>query len=233
MHNITCRINAISLFPTFIAHIDAGKTTTATEQMLFLSGETNAVGRVDNGDTVMDFLPEERERGITISAAAISFQWKNIAVNLIDTPGHIDFTIEVERSAKVLDGSVIIVDAVSGVQAQTNTVWKQTMKHKIPAICFLNKMDRLGADFFRSTQSVRAKLGANAIPIQIPIGEEDSFCGLIDLISMNKVVYHPDLKIPTVSKLQIDDVLYLTAKTKPLEMMEALAEVDDTFVDLY
>jgi translation elongation factor EF-G len=129
-----------------IAHIDAGKTTTS-EQMLFLCGETKAVGRVDTGDTVMDFLPQERERGITIQAAAITLHWKDYRVNLIDTPGHVDFTIEVERSVRVIDGAVIIVDAVSGVQAQTKTVWRQAQKQALPAIAFINKMDRDGASF--------------------------------------------------------------------------------------
>ena len=215
-----------------IAHIDAGKTTT-TEQMLFLCGETNAVGKVDNGDTVMDFLPEERERGITISAAAISFQWKHISVNLIDTPGHVDFTIEVERSSRVLDGSVIIIDAVSGVQAQTNTVWRQTKKQNIPALCFVNKMDRAGADFRRSIESVRSKLGAHAVPIQFPLGEDDLFKGVVDLIGMKKVLWNQNSEFALLVDLDSQDPLFEEALTRRTEMIEAIAEVDEPLMEIY
>ena len=219
-----------------IAHIDAGKTTT-TEQMLYLSGETKYIGRVDNGNTVMDFLPEEKERGITISAAAISFKWKNSQINLIDTPGHVDFTIEVERSARVLDGSVIIIDAVSGVQAQTLTVWKQTKKQNIPAIAFVNKMDRFGANFERTIKSIESKLLINPIPIQLPIGEEEHFKGVVDLISMNSIIWEdPSGKpnpVPIVTSLDETHEMYETANNQRKYMIESLAELDEELMEKY
>jgi len=221
-----------------VAHIDAGKTTT-TEQMLFVCGATKAVGRVDTGDTVMDFLPQERERGITISSAAISFAWKGKHINLIDTPGHVDFTVEVERSARVLDGAVVVVDAVSGVQAQTRTVWKQTKKQGIPAVAFVNKMDRDGASFERAVQSIRKKLGANAVPIQLPIGSEAAFSGLVDLISMSTVTFDPSTassrapKPPTVAPLDEGSDLHSEATQARRALVEAVAEVDDTMMEKY
>lgn len=221
-----------------VAHIDAGKTTT-TEQMLFISGQTKSVGRVDTGDTVMDFLPQERERGITISSAAISFEWKSKHINLIDTPGHVDFTVEVERSARVLDGAVVIVDAVSGVQAQTRTVWKQTKKQSIPAIAFVNKMDRDGASFERAVQSLRTKLGANAVPIQLPMGCESAFVGLIDLISLSKMTFDATSsssrspKPPTVEPLETTSDYYNEAVHARKVMLEAIAEVDDAVMEKY
>ena len=225
-----------------VAHIDAGKTTT-TEQMLFICGQTKSVGRVDTGDTVMDFLPQERERGITISSAAISFEWKNHHINLIDTPGHVDFTVEVERSARVLDGAIVIVDAVSGVQAQTRTVWKQTKKQSIPAIAFVNKMDRDGASFEQAVQSIRKKLGANAVPIQIPMtGSEGAFHGVIDLISLSKMTFDNTSssssrspKSPIVEPLD-DDVsspMYTEAIIARKALMESIAEVDEVIMEKY
>jgi len=225
--------------------------------MLFLSGETQAIGRVDNGDTVMDFMPQERERGITISAAAISFYWKQHKVNLIDTPGHVDFTIEVERSTRVLDGSVIIIDAVSGVQAQTQTVWKQVCKQNIPSIAFINKMDRDGANFYRSLESIHKKLGANAIPIQIPIciGNEDNFIGVVDLISMRKFIWSSSSSSPSSSRIALPPIittlslkgkdddnddddesyneLYHQALKQRHVLFEALADADEIFMELY
>lgn len=225
-----------------IAHIDAGKTTT-TEQMLFLSGAVNDVGKVDDGNTVMDFLPEERERGITISSAAISFGWKGHRINLIDTPGHVDFTIEVERSAKVLDGTVVIVDAVSGVQAQTKTVWKQTRNIAkvgvpIPAIAFVNKMDRDGACFDRTIQSIKSKLfGVTPIPIQEPIGAENCFEGVIDLISLTKITWVMEgSKSKSMYKreqLSETDPLYSRAMAKRKVMIELAAETDEEFMTEY
>ena len=224
-----------------VAHIDAGKTTT-TEQMLFICGQTKSVGRVDTGDTVMDFLPQERERGITISSAAISFEWKNHHINLIDTPGHVDFTVEVERSARVLDGAIVIVDAVSGVQAQTRTVWKQTKKQSIPAIAFVNKMDRDGASFEQAVQSIRKKLGANAVPIQIPMtGSEGSFHGVIDLISLSKMTFDNTSssssrspKSPIVEPLSdVSSPLYTEAIVARKAMMESIAEVDEVIMEKY
>ncbi len=169
-----------------IAHIDAGKTTTS-EYMLYLCGDIASVGRVDNGDTVMDFLPQERERGITIGSAAISMPWGNCKLNLIDTPGHVDFTVEVERSCRVLDGVVVIVDAVSGVQAQTRTVWKQSNRQNLPAIAFVNKMDRDGASFIRALDSIQSKLGIPTLAMQMPLFKSDDyFYGYVDLMTMDK-----------------------------------------------
>jgi elongation factor G len=221
-----------------VAHIDAGKTTTS-EQMLFLGGQTKTIGRVDTGDTVLDFLPQERERGITISSSAISFQWKDKKINLIDTPGHVDFTIEVERSARVLDGAVVIVDAVSGVQAQTKTVWKQTKKQSIPAIAFINKMDRDGASFERALESIRTKLDVNAVPIQLPIGCEKEFIGLVDLLSMSVLTFDTtpqtsrSPRAPKVEVLNDTHSMYDDAVIARKKMIESVAEVDDILMEKY
>ena len=155
--------------------------------MLNLSGTTSSVGRVDSGDTIMDFLPQERERGITIQSAAITMNWKNSVINLIDTPGHVDFTVEVERCARVLDGVVVIIDAVAGVQAQTKTVWRQAQRRKLPSILFVNKMDRTGASFERALESASLKLNCNVIQLQAPLGSEENFRGIVDLVSMMKI----------------------------------------------
>jgi elongation factor G len=224
--------------------LKSGKTTT-TEQMLYICGATKSVGRVDNGDTVMDFLPQERERGITISSAAISFKWKDMNINLIDTPGHVDFTVEVERSMRVLDGAVIIVDAVAGVQAQTRTVWKQGKKNNISAIAFINKMDRLGASFESAIASLHSKLEANCIPIQIPLMRVDKsneavFIGVIDLISMEVIEWKKSADIrrptpPTVYTLEEkkDDEHYEAAIKARDMMYDALSAVDDSFMTHY
>ncbi len=164
-----------------IAHIDAGKTTT-TERVLYYTGRTHRLGSVDDGTTVTDWMDQERERGITIVAAAVSAEWKGYFVNIIDTPGHIDFTAEVQRSLRVLDGGVVVFDAVQGVEPQSETVWRQADRYSVPRICFINKMDRTGASFDRSVQSIRQRLGANPIPVQLPIGEEAGFRGVIDLL---------------------------------------------------
>lgn len=220
-----------------IAHIDAGKTTT-TEQMLYICGYTNSVGRVDSGDTVMDFLPQEKERGITISSAAISFKWKDINVNLIDTPGHVDFTFEVERSTRVLDGAVLVIDAVAGVQAQTQTVWKQANKQGIPAVAFINKMDRDGASFKRALQSISKKLNANTIAIQYPLGSEDSFVGAVDLLTLRKVVWDSPTSSrtpvsPTITEVSEADVTYNDIIAAQKQMYETIAEHDEEFLNLY
>ena len=219
-----------------IAHIDAGKTTT-TEQMLYLAGEISNVGRVDSGDTVMDFLPQERERGITISSATTSFKWKNCRINLIDTPGHVDFTMEVERCVRVIDGAVVIIDSVAGVQAQTRTVWRQAKKRNIPAILFINKMDRSGASFERAIASVKEKLLVNPIAIQIPIGEEDTYSGVIDLISMKKLIWENRSSRapspPMISSVGKDDPLYNKATLARFRMIENMAEIDDQLTDIY
>src|ERR671930_878688 len=157
-----------------IAHIDAGKTTT-TERILYYTGRTYKIGEVHEGTATMDWMEQERERGITITAAATTAEWKNHRINIIDTPGHVDFTVEVERSLRVLDGGVVVFDAVAGVEPQSETVWRQADKYGVPRFCFINKLDRTGADFWRGVESIKDRLGANAVPIQIPIGREDGF----------------------------------------------------------
>ena len=214
-----------------IAHIDAGKTTT-TEQMLYICGEVKSIGRVDSGDTVMDFLPQERERGITISAAAISFNWKDYHINLIDTPGHVDFTMEVERSVRVLDGAVIIVDAVSGVQSQTRTVWKQARKQGIPAVAFINKMDRNGASFDRAVDSLRHKLNVHVLPMQLEVGSEENFEGIIDLLSMTKITWSSS-RVPTIQPLQSSDDKFQKAMDARRSLIESVAELDEEFMQTF
>ena len=172
----------------FIAHIDAGKTT-VTERVLFLTGRIHKVGGVDEGTTTMDWMPQERERGITITAAATTAEWNDHRVNIIDTPGHVDFTAEVERSLRVLDGGIVVLDAVAGVQSQSETVWRQADTYMVPRICFVNKMDRVGASYARTIDSVKRRLKANAVPIQLPMGEEDTFVGVIDLLGGRASVY--------------------------------------------
>ena len=165
-----------------MAHIDAGKTTT-TERILFYTGKSHKIGEVHDGAATMDWMPQEQERGITITSAATTAFWKNHRINIIDTPGHVDFTIEVERSLRVLDGAVAVFDGVNGVEPQSETVWRQANKYKVPRICFVNKMDRVGADFNMSVQTIADKLEAKPIKIQMPIGAEDQFNGIIDLLT--------------------------------------------------
>src|SRR4030095_11356158 len=165
-----------------MAHIDAGKTTT-TERILFYTGRTYKIGEVHEGAAVMDHMVQEQERGITITSAATTAHWKDCQVNIIDTPGHVDFTVEVERSLRVLDGAVAVFDAVAGVEPQTETVWRQANKYSVPRICFVNKMDRVGADFWRTVDMIRERLGAVPVPIQIPAGRESEFKGFVDLIA--------------------------------------------------
>ena len=172
----------------FIAHIDAGKTT-VTERVLFLAGRIHRFGGVDEGTTVMDWMPQERERGITITAAATTCIWKDHRINVIDTPGHVDFTAEVERSLRVLDGGIVVLDAVAGVQPQSETVWRQADRYRVPRICFVNKMDRVGADLERTVDSIRHRLRANAVPIQLPLTRDNTFCGVADLVDSRAYVY--------------------------------------------
>src|SRR5512136_3359022 len=171
-----------------MAHIDAGKTT-LSERLLFAAGRTHKMGEVHEGATVMDWMDLERERGITITSAVTSFEWRDCELHLIDTPGHVDFTIEVERSLRVLDGAVAVFDAVNGVEPQSETVWHQADKYRVPRLTFANKMDRVGADFFGTVESMKDKLGAHPILIQIPLGAEDRFQGVIDLIQMKAIVW--------------------------------------------
>jgi len=171
-----------------MAHIDAGKTT-VTERILYYTGKTYKMGEVHDGTAVMDYMEQEQQRGITITSAATKCPWRDYSINLIDTPGHIDFTAEVERSLRVLDGAVAIFDASEGVQAQSETVWRQSRTYDLPCLCFVNKMDKIGADFEMSFASMRDKLLANPVPMQIPLGAEGSFRGIIDLVKMKAVLY--------------------------------------------
>src|SRR6202162_3048022 len=174
------------------AHIDAGKTT-ATERILFYTGRTHEIGEVHDGAATMDWMPQEQERGITITSAATACTWRDTRINIIDTPGHVDFTVELERSLPVLDGLVALFDSVAAVQPQSQTVWRQANKYKVPRIIFVNKMDRMGADFFNVVEKIRERLGARAVPIQVPLGAEDLFKGVVDLFTMKKIVYADDL----------------------------------------
>jgi elongation factor G len=175
-----------------IAHIDAGKTT-VTERILFYTKKIYKIGEVHEGAATMDWMPQEQERGITITAAATTAFWGDHRINIIDTPGHVDFTVEVERSLRVLDGAVVVFDGVAGVEPQSETVWRQADRYGVPRFCFINKLDRTGADFWRGVESIKDRLGANAVPVQIPIGSEDKFRGVIDLIEMKAITYGTDL----------------------------------------
>ncbi|HPG87288.1 MAG TPA: GTP-binding protein, partial [Spirochaetales bacterium] len=171
-----------------MAHIDAGKTTT-TERILYYSGKTYKLGEVDDGEAVMDWMEQEQERGITIQSAATTTFWRDHQINIIDTPGHVDFTAEVERSLRVLDGAVAVFCAVAGVQPQSETVWRQAHRYHVPRIAFINKMDRVGADFDRAVATMRARLGANAVPLQMPVGAEDRFNGVVDLVEFRMITW--------------------------------------------
>ena len=209
-----------------MAHIDAGKTTT-TERILYYSGRLHRIGEVHEGTTTMDFMEQERERGITITSAATTVYWKDHKINIIDTPGHVDFTIEVERSLRVLDGSVAVFCAVAGVQPQSETVWRQADRYRVPRIAFVNKMDRTGADFFKAVRSMREKLHANAIPVQCPIGAESGFKGMVDLITMKAYLFHDET---LGAKFDIEEIpadLLEQCKKMRMEMLEEIATVDE------
>uniref|UniRef100_A0A8C8W7I8 GTP dependent ribosome recycling factor mitochondrial 2 n=1 Tax=Peromyscus maniculatus bairdii TaxID=230844 RepID=A0A8C8W7I8_PERMB len=219
-----------------MAHIDAGKTTT-TERFLYYSGYTRALGDVDDGDTVTDFMAQERERGITIQSAAVTFDWKGYRVNLIDTPGHVDFTLEVERCLRVLDGAVAVFDASAGVEAQTLTVWKQADKHKIPRICFLNKMDKTGASFNYAVESIREKLKAKPLILQLPIGEAKTFKGLVDVVNKEKLLWNSnsddgkDFERKPLLEASDPELLKETIEARNA-LIEQVADLDDEFADL-
>ncbi|KAM3940620.1 ribosome-releasing factor 2, mitochondrial [Leptodactylus fuscus] len=221
-----------------MAHIDAGKTTT-TERMLYYSGYTRALGDVDDGDTVTDFMAQERERGITIQSAAVTFDWNGHRINLIDTPGHVDFTVEVERSLRVLDGAVAVFDASAGVEAQTLTVWRQADKHSVPRMCFLNKMDKTGASFTYSIESIKEKLKARPLILQLPIGEGKSFQGLIDLVAMESLSWSAlsnesdgrRFQRKPLSELKDRDLLQSATDARNT-LLEQIADLDDDFASL-
>ncbi len=214
-----------------MAHIDAGKTTT-TERILYYTGRTHKMGEVHEGAATMDWMAQEQERGITITSAATTAEWRDHRINIIDTPGHVDFTVEVERSLRVLDGAVAVFDAVAGVQPQSETVWRQADKYKVPRIAFINKMDRTGADFFASVKSMVDKLGANPVPIQLPIGQEEHHRGVVDLVEMNAIVYEDDLgekftvgEIPAELVEQAHEYHHL--------LIDSIAEHDDELTETY
>jgi elongation factor G len=220
-----------------MAHIDAGKTTT-TERVLFFTGRTHRMGEVHDGNAQMDWMVQEQERGITITSAATTTFWKyrgdDYKINIIDTPGHVDFTVEVERSLRVLDGAVAVFCAVGGVEPQSETVWRQANKYVVPRIAFINKMDRAGADFYSVVQQIKEKLGANPVPVQIPIGAEENFSGVIDLVNMKAVVYYPDEA--TVTRFQIEEIpsdMKEEAEEWRGKLIEAVADVDDTLLERY
>lgn len=213
------------------AHIDAGKTTT-TERILFYTGVVHRVGEVHEGNTTMDWMVQEKERGITITSAVTTAIWNDHCINIIDTPGHVDFTVEVERSLRVLDGGVFVFCAVGGVQPQSETVWRQANKYRVPRIAFINKMDRTGASFFDVVDAINERLGATAVAVQIPIGEEESFQGVVDLVRM-KAVYYQDDSVLNFTETEIPEDLLASAEEWREKMVEAAAEADDDLMTLY
>ena len=215
-----------------MAHIDAGKTTT-TERVLYYTGVTYKIGEVHEGTAVMDWMPQEQERGITITSAATTCSWNNHRINIIDTPGHVDFTIEVERSLRVLDGAVAVFDSVAGVEPQSETVWRQANKYAVPRIAFFNKMDRVGADFFMAVDSMVEKLGANPVPIHIPIGKEEKFRGPIDLVTMKAYIFDDETLGASFVEDEIPAEYVAQAKEYRDKMIEALSDVDDTIMEKY
>lgn len=214
-----------------MAHIDAGKTTT-TERILYYTGKTHRMGEVDDGAATMDWMTQEKERGITITSAATTCYWHNHQINIIDTPGHVDFTAEVERSLRVLDGAIAVFCGVGGVEPQSETVWRQADRYGVPRIAFVNKMDRVGCDFENAVTMMKERLGANAIPIQLPAGEGEEFSGIIDLVSMQYRIYHEETLGATYDDLPIPDELTQKAKEKREELLESLTFYDDKLLTL-
>ncbi len=215
-----------------MAHIDAGKTTT-TERILYYTGKLHRIGEVHDGAATMDWMEQEKERGITITSAATTCYWNNHQINILDTPGHVDFTVEVERSLRVLDGAVALFCAVGGVEPQSETVWRQADKYRVPRIAFINKMDRTGADFYNALQMMKDRLGANAIPITLPIGEGDLFSGVIDLITFKARMYHEETMGATYDEFEIPEDLHEVANKYRTEMLEAVSDIDDTLLEKY
>jgi elongation factor G len=216
----------------FMAHIDAGKTTT-TERILYYTGITYKIGEVDEGTAVMDWMEQEQERGITITSAATTCFWKGHRINIIDTPGHVDFTAEVERSLRVLDGAIIIFCGVGGVEPQSETVWRQADKYKVPRIAYVNKMDRVGSDFFSVIEQMKKKIGANPVPVQIPVGKEDEFKGVIDLIEMKEIIWPYEMEGDKFVVREISPEYKELALEKRSEMLEKLSEIDDDIMEKY
>ena len=222
-----------------MAHIDAGKTTT-TERILFYTGISHKIGEVHEGNAVMDWMEQEQERGITITSAATTCFWSGMdqnyaehRINIIDTPGHVDFTIEVERSLRVLDGAVGVFCAVGGVEPQSETVWRQADKYSVPRLAFINKMDRTGADFFRVVDQIRSRLGSNVVPIQVPIGAEDGFQGVVDLIKMKAIYWDEETRGAKFEERDIPGDLLDQCTALREEMLEAVAEVSEELMEKY
>src|SRR5687767_6097925 len=208
-----------------MAHIDAGKTTT-TERILYYTGRSYKIGEVHEGTATMDWMEQEQERGITITSAATTCFWNDHRINIIDTPGHVDFTVEVERSLRVLDGGVVVFDAVAGVEPQSETVWRQADKYGVPRICFVNKMDRVGASFQRTLDMIVDRLKARPVPVQLPIGEESGFRGIVDLIEQCAYVYHDDMG-QNIDRTEIPAELAEQAKEARFHIVELIAESDE------
>ncbi|MEA3231139.1 MAG: GTP-binding protein, partial [Thermodesulfobacteriota bacterium] len=215
-----------------IAHIDAGKTT-VTERILFYTGRSHKIGEVHDGEAVMDWMPDEQERGITITSAVTTCQWNDHDIQIIDTPGHVDFTIEVERSLRILDGAVGVFCAVGGVEPQSETVWRQADKYKIPKIAFVNKLDRVGADFLGTIAMIKKRLGEVPLVLQLPAGEADSFEGIIDLIGMNQIVWQDNTLGAEYSATDIEPEDRENAEKWRETLVETVAEVDDDIMETY
>ncbi len=215
-----------------MAHIDAGKTTT-TERVLYYTGRTHKIGEVHEGTAIMDWMAQEQERGITITSAATTCEWRDVTINIIDTPGHVDFTAEVERSLRVLDGACAVFDAVAGVQPQSETVWRQADKYRVPRICFINKMDRVGADFYRSVDTISERLNARPVPIQLPVGAEDQFKGIVDLIRMKARIWRDETLGAQYDDVEIPADLVDKAKEYRDKLIEAVAETEDVLMEKY
>ena len=214
-----------------MAHIDAGKTTT-TERILFYTGKTHKIGEVHDGAATMDWMDQEQERGITITSAATTCFWKNNRINIIDTPGHVDFTVEVQRSLRVLDGAVTVLAAKGGVQPQTETVWRQADKYNVPRMVYVNKMDITGANFMLCVEQLKKRLKANAVPVQLPIGAEDQFKGIVDLIKMKAFIHKDDLG-KEVEEREIPEDMKAQAEEYQIKMIEAAADQDEELMMKY
>ena len=215
-----------------MAHIDAGKTTT-TERILYYTGKIHRLGETHEGAATMDFMEQEQERGITIQSAATTAQWRHCRINIIDTPGHVDFTVEVERSLRVLDGAVTVLDAKSGVEPQTETVWRQADNYKVPRMAYVNKMDVIGADFLNVVKMMKERLGCNAVPIQLPIGAEDDFVGIIDLMKMKAELYDDEDLGKTVHEAEIPEEMREEAQQWHDLMVESICESDDVLAEKF